>query len=94
MILPCLGGQGLEQAWLGSLAGCPVYSTSSPRYSFSAISFSAFPPRPRVFRQSRSVAVLAVGCDEGLSPALWAWRGFSETTSLRALLCGAFLPPS
>lgn len=35
--------------------------------------------------------MLAVGCDEGLSPALWAW--FSETTSLEALLHGAFLPP-
>lgn len=39
MVLPCLGGQGLDQAWLGSLVGHPVYSTSSPRCSFSVIPF-------------------------------------------------------
>lgn len=39
------------------------------------------------------MALLVVGCDKGFSPAFWAWCGFSETTSLRALLCEAFLPP-
>lgn len=32
------------------------------------------------------VFLLAVGCDKGLSPALWARHGSSETTSLGALV--------
>lgn len=91
-ILPCLGGQGLGQAWLGlwqvSLSAVQV----APGAAFPRCLVCTPSTSPRV-QAAQSMAVLAPGCDEGLSPALWAWCGFSETTSLEALLHGAFLPP-
>lgn len=93
MVLPRLRRQELDQARRGSPASRPVCGTSSPRCSISATAFLLSLLVPTC-SGSPGRGCAAVGCDEGLSPALWAWCGFSETTSLGALLCGAFLPPS
>lgn len=56
-----LGGQGLDQARAGSLLSCAVGGAGNARWSFSAAA-----PHRCVFRQPRSVAVLAAGCDKAV----------------------------